>query len=122
MFTGVYHLAYFRRFLPVKLGLCPTPRTTMLKKPGFIRAMNPSVLVFSFLKQLFEVSEPMTPSVELWIYWTMKKKIQETKIDKSFRGIIENHLARIVGRPIADLHFSKTISNKALDNLSVLNF
>jgi hypothetical protein len=55
--------------------------------------------------ELFEAPTQISPNIELWTYWTLKKKLQETKIDKSFIEIIENHLKGTVGRPIADLHF-----------------
>jgi Holliday junction resolvase-like predicted endonuclease len=57
--------------------------------------------------ELFEAPLQITPNTELWTYWTLKKKLQEVKIDKSFIEIIENHLAGTVGRPIADLDFYK---------------
>jgi len=55
--------------------------------------------------ELFEAPTKISPNIELWTYWTLKKKLQEANIDKSFIEIIENYLARTVGRPIADLHF-----------------
>lgn len=57
--------------------------------------------------ELFETQTQISPHVELWTYWTLKKKMQESKIDKSFIEIVENHLAGAIGRPIADLHFCK---------------
>jgi hypothetical protein len=57
--------------------------------------------------ELLEANEQISPDIELWTYWTLKKKIQEIKIDKSFIEIIEKNLEGSVGRPIADLHFYK---------------
>lgn len=57
--------------------------------------------------ELLEVPTKTSSDIELWTYWTLKKKLQETNIDKSFIEIIENYLAGTVGRPIADLHFYK---------------
>lgn len=55
--------------------------------------------------ELFETPTQVLPDVELWTYWTIKKKLQETKISKSFLEIIEKYLEGNIGMPIADLHF-----------------
>lgn len=57
--------------------------------------------------ELFEAPTQISPNIELWTYWTLKKKLQEAKIDKSFVEIIENYLTGTVGGPIADLNFYK---------------
>jgi hypothetical protein len=57
--------------------------------------------------ELFEDSSQIAPDTELWTYWALKRKLQETKIDKSFIGIIKSYLEGKVARPIIDMHFFK---------------
>jgi hypothetical protein len=57
--------------------------------------------------ELFEDSKQISPDIELWTYWTLKRKFQETNIDKSFIEIIECYLAGKVARPIIDMNFFK---------------
>jgi hypothetical protein len=57
--------------------------------------------------ELFEDSSQISPNIELWTYWTLKRKLQETKIDKSFIEIIESYLAGTVAKPMIDMHFFK---------------
>jgi hypothetical protein len=57
--------------------------------------------------ELFEVPKKMFLNIDLWTYWTLRKKLQEVNIDRSFIEIIENYLKGTIGRPIADFHFNK---------------
>lgn len=68
---------------------------------------NTKVIGLVATTELFDTPTKISQNIELWTYWTLKKKLQENKIDKSFIKIIENYLNGTVGRPISDLNFYK---------------
>ncbi|MEM3458939.1 MAG: hypothetical protein QXN36_08680 [Candidatus Bathyarchaeia archaeon] len=79
--------------------------------PEFVKEIDPNHKGNVRLKgvlattELYEATVEFSPDVEFWTWWTLKKKLTQERVNKSFLEIIEKHLEGDVGKPISHLHF-----------------
>jgi Holliday junction resolvase-like predicted endonuclease len=87
-----------------KVSLLQNKSEQFLKEIGFF-CKNVRIIGVVATTAIIEAPTQASKNVELWTFWTLKDKLQEGKIDKSFIEIIASYLLGKVGRPLSDALF-----------------